>query len=233
MNLKTNIGAASWIMLIFLSGVGAQDQPQKSIAEVARENREARLRKAVQETVNQVCSKADEPKMQANYPKLQEKCKDKPAFIQAIFESAQKKLDATTEENVKRTEDGLADQTAPADASVGNTLAATPEIAQQDRAEDTQKTIDKLRGLTARQLGNAFARDIQFPGRSEWESKLALARDKFVDAMQADLDVQRSGDTKDARQHADYLLSLARLGFADVQAEGAAKAADWERRTGR
>jgi hypothetical protein len=49
--------------------------------------------------------------------------------------------------------------------------------------------------------------------------------------MQADLDVQKSNSTKPARDHVDYLLSLAQLAFADVQAEGTSKAADWSRKT--
>ncbi len=240
MALRKTLGAVGWIMMtLIFSAAAAQDQSPKSIADVARENREARLRKAVEQAVAEMCSKADDPKVRETYPRIQEKCTDKPALIQAAFESALKKLKQATQENVKRTEDGLANQTAPADA-VGRALATVPPSTQvaassagseRNDVENIQKTIDDLKGLTARQLGDRFAGDIQFPGRPEWESRLSVARDKFVAAMQADLDVQKSNSTKPARDHVDYLLSLAQLAFADVQAEGTSKAADWSRKT--
>jgi len=80
----------------------AQQQPQKSIAEVAKENRDARLRKTIEETVNELCSKVDDPKVQETYPRIQEKCKDKPALIQAAFESALRKLKEAADENTKQ-----------------------------------------------------------------------------------------------------------------------------------
>lgn len=78
-------------MALVLSAV-AQQQPQKSIAEVARENREARLRKAVEKAVAELCSQADDPKVQQTHPKIQEKCKDQPALVQTVFESTLKSL---------------------------------------------------------------------------------------------------------------------------------------------
>lgn len=119
-------GAAGWITMAFVFSA-AQGQSQKSIAEVARANREARLRKAAEDTVNQMCSKADDPKMQQTYPKIQEKCKDKPALIQAAFESALKKQKEAADENTKRPPEedkswvgrALAAQTASADSVSG------------------------------------------------------------------------------------------------------------------
>jgi hypothetical protein len=98
-DLKKISGAVGWIMMTLMFSAAAQQQSQKSLAEVARENREARLRKAVEEAVAEMCSKANDRKMQETYPKIQEKCKDKPALIQAAFESALKKQN---DENTKR-----------------------------------------------------------------------------------------------------------------------------------
>src|ERR1700730_8459910 len=92
-------------MLIFTSSAAAQRQSVKGIAEIARENREANLRKAIEETVNEMCSKAADPKMQESYPKIKEKCADKPALIQTAYENALKKLAATAGENARRAQE--------------------------------------------------------------------------------------------------------------------------------
>jgi hypothetical protein len=64
------------IVMTLVLSAAAQEQSQKSTAEVAKENREARLRKAVEEAVAEMCSKAGDPKVQETYPKIQDKCKD-------------------------------------------------------------------------------------------------------------------------------------------------------------
>jgi hypothetical protein len=110
------------IMMTLTFSAAAQEQSQKDIVEVARETREARLRKAVEETVNEMCSKADDPKMQETYPKIQEKCKDKPALIQTAFESSLKKLKEAKKNAEPPQEDkswvnrALAAQSAPANS---------------------------------------------------------------------------------------------------------------------
>jgi hypothetical protein len=110
--------------MIFTSLAPAQEQREKSIAEIARENREACLRKSVEQTVNEMCSKADDPKMQESYPKIKEKCRDKPALVQSVLEIALKKLKAATEGNAKRmgeddkswVDRAMAAQTTPSDS---------------------------------------------------------------------------------------------------------------------
>jgi hypothetical protein len=64
-------GFAVLIVMTLMLSAAAQEQSQKGIADVARENREAHLRKTVEETVNQLCSKADDPKVQETYPGIQ------------------------------------------------------------------------------------------------------------------------------------------------------------------
>src|SRR5260370_40927324 len=156
-------------MTLVLSAA-AQEQSQKSIAEVAKENREARLKKAVEEAVAEMCSNADDPKVQETYPKIQEKCKDKPALVQAAFESALKKLKEATEENVKRTQDSLANQTATGDA-VGRALAAAPSTPRsaasasdsaRNDVDSLQTMLDSLSSKSSRQLADEFGRDTEF-----------------------------------------------------------------------
>jgi hypothetical protein len=242
MDLTKSIGGIGWIMTVLIFSIAvAQGQSPKSIAEVARENREARLRRTVEAAVAEMCSKADDPKVQETYPKIQEKCTDKPALIQAAFESALKKLKEATQENVKRTEDGLANQTAPADA-VGRALAAVPPSTQgaasssesaRNDLKSLQAMFDSLSSKTSRQLADEFARDTQFPDRDAWEQRLDTARNRLVAKTQVVIDLVRSKAPSGALNNALYDMRLAQVQYSDVQAEGISKAADWEKRAGR
>ncbi len=121
--MRPYLWAALVIVALSYSTV-AQEPSDKSLGDAAREYREARLRKVIENTVNQFCSKADDPQMQQKYPKLQEKCKDKPALVQVVFDSALKNLKETEAENAKRLRDSdnswasesLTAQTAPTDS---------------------------------------------------------------------------------------------------------------------
>lgn len=138
------------LILMTLSPAAGQQQPQKSIAEVARENREARLRKTVEDTVRQMCSTADDPKVQETYPGIKEACKDKPRLIQMTFESTLKKQN---DENAKRLREqdsswvsrALAAQSAPVD-SVAAAQARVDRVCKHDLsmtpAEITSSMVD-------------------------------------------------------------------------------------------
>jgi hypothetical protein len=85
--MKTILPVAA---LVLLASSPMFSQTKKTSVEVAREDREARLRNNAEETVDQTCAKADDPKVQETYPGIQQACKDKPRLIQALFESSLK-----------------------------------------------------------------------------------------------------------------------------------------------
>lgn len=108
--------------------------------------------------------------------------------------------------------------------------------------QDAEKYADSLNAKTPRQLGEIVAKDIQFPGRDAWEKQLADRRDALVTATQTTaFSVRRAqtlseGNDKDGAQDAHTAvqeqltrLYAARRDYERVLADGADKAAKWER----
>lgn len=232
------IGAAAWIMMsLTFSAIAAPNQPQKSIAEIARENREARLRKAAEETVKEMCSRADDPKVQETYPKIKGKCKDERALIQAVFEIALRKSKEATEANVKRTQDALANETVPSDSVVtalSASQASTPSSeSRPNDVESLEAMLDSLSSKTSRELAYQFAGETQFPGRDAWEQRLDTARNRLVAKTQVVINLINSKAPSGALNNALYDMKLAQVQYSDVQADGISKAADWKKQTER
>jgi hypothetical protein len=107
-----------------------------------------------------------------------------------------------------------------------------------------EKYADDLQSKTPRQLGSITARDVQFPGRDAWESKLAAARDSLVQTTQTAVftvrtelkqlsanDVKSAGETKTVISDQLYRIQLARQNFVHVLSDGASAATQWERTT--
>ena len=112
--------------------------------------------------------------------------------------------------------------------------------------QDAEKYADNLSAKTARELGETVAKDIQFPGRDAWEKRLADSRDALVSATQtAAFSVRRAQalsevSAKDGAQDAHTAVQeqLARLygarrDYERALADGADRAAKWEKGTTR
>jgi hypothetical protein len=114
-----------------------------------------------------------------------------------------------------------------------HTSSATEASRQSSpTVEELQARLDDLSNKTPRQLGEQFARDVQFPGRDRWEEGLSAARDRLVAKIQVVLDLVRSDkSTSTALNNAVIEMRVGNNQYADAQAEGQAAAADWKRKT--
>jgi hypothetical protein len=107
----------------------------------------------------------------------------------------------------------------------------------------TEAYLTDLQDKTPRQLGEIVAKEIQFPGRDNWENRLAASRDTLITKTQAPIFTVRregsllEGDDLNRAKEAqtvvnDQLLHirLARQDFEHVLSEGATAAGEWERK---
>ncbi len=113
-------------------------------------------------------------------------------------------------------------------------LSVDPKI----RVSETQKLVDKLSNKTPRELSNGIVGENKFPGRDNWEERLAAQRDRVVQAAQTALDVaskaisdstseEKANATKAGNQAlSNFDLQLVR--YNRLVAEGIHKASDWE-----
>jgi hypothetical protein len=108
--------------------------------------------------------------------------------------------------------------------------------------QDAEKYAESLSAKTSRQLGEIVAKNIQFPSRDAWEKQLADSRDALVTATQtAAFSVRNAqtlseGSDKDEAKDAHTVvqeqltrLYSARRDYERVLADGADKAAKWEK----
>ena len=97
--------------------------------------------------------------------------------------------------------------------------------------EALEKKVDEVESKTARQLGEEFVKDIQFPGRDRWEQDLYKQKEALVAATRTWIILKRSDkSTKDALGRAAINQGIADRTYTDVQAKGIVEAAKWEKR---
>ena len=97
--------------------------------------------------------------------------------------------------------------------------------------EDLEKKVDEVASKTPRQLGEDFARDIQFPGRDRWEQDLYNEKEALVAATRNWIILKRSDrSTKDSLDRAASEQGLADRAYNDLRAKGIVEAAKWEKR---
>jgi hypothetical protein len=120
-----------------------------------------------------------------------------------------------TDDDVKHTACTFALQKAPTTISI----------------EDLEKKVDEVASKTARQSGEEFARDIQFPGRDRWEQDLYNKKEALVAATRIWIILKRSDkSTKDSLDRAASDQGIADRAYTDLQAKGIVEAAKWEKR---
>jgi hypothetical protein len=97
--------------------------------------------------------------------------------------------------------------------------------------EELEKKVDEVESKTARQLGEEFVKDIQFPGRDQWEQDLYKQKEALVAATRNWIILKRSDkSTKDALDRAAIDQGIADRAYTDLQAKGIVEAAKWEKR---
>jgi hypothetical protein len=114
-------------------------------------------------------------------------------------------------------------------------LPTDPKI----RLSEAQRLVDKLSNKTPRELSNGIVGENKFPGRDNWEERLAAQRDRVIQAAQMALDVARkivSDSTPEEKANAtkagnqalsNFDLEMGR--YNRMVAEGIHKASDWGR----
>ena len=137
------------------------------------------------------------------------------------------------------------------DDDVVHGTPATPPVSADSSIDQiegnlqaAEKYADDLQSKTPRQLGSITARDVQFPGRDAWESKLTAARDSLVQLTKTTVysvrtemkqlsanDVKSAKETKAVISDQLYHVQKARQNFVHVLSDGASAAAKWERAT--
>lgn len=114
----------------------------------------------------------------------------------------------------------------------------------EDTLEEAEKYAHDLQSKTPRQLGEITARDIEFPGRDAWESKLAAARDDLVKktdtaafTIRTEVKELSANDISNASEAKTVIngqlsdVQAARQKFEQILSDGASKAAEWEQAT--
>ena len=101
-------------------------------------------------------------------------------------------------------------------------------------AKKTDDLADYLEGRTRRQLADDIVRDIQFPGRPNWESRLDSKRQQLVAALRSAAAAYRKAESTPgigtaAMQEATWKLSLENVGWRELVEEGVRAADKWER----
>jgi hypothetical protein len=113
--------------------------------------------------------------------------------------------------------------------STSSGTSVPQKVTMSDSLGDVETQMTILAGKTSRELGNEYARDIQFPGRDRWEQDLYAATGKFIAATRGWIAVMRSSNpSKGALNDAVLNMKLAQIECSDLQAHGLAEAAKWE-----
>jgi hypothetical protein len=103
-----------------------------------------------------------------------------------------------------------------------------------DSMDNAERAISRVEDKTERQLAEDVVRDIQFPGRPEWEHRLYLKKQLQIASARALLAVVKSkASSNSAISSARFQFDLETTGYNKIKVEGIAKAADWEKKTGR
>lgn len=114
-----------------------------------------------------------------------------------------------------------------------------PTVDPRIRLSEAQKLVDKLSNKTPRELSNGIVGENKFPGRDNWEERLAAQRDHVIQAAQTAMDVARkaiSDSTPEekasatkASNQALSIFDLEMVRYNRLVAEGIHKASDWEK----
>jgi hypothetical protein len=150
----------------------------------------------------------------------------------------------TTDSKVKAQRVFTDDDVSHGESSAPTISADSPKDKIDENLEAAEKYADDLQSKTPRQLGSITARDVQFPGRDAWESKLATARDSLVQTTKTAVftvrtelkqlsanDVKSAGVTRTVVSDQLYHIQSARQNFEHVLSDGASAAAQWKRTT--
>jgi len=84
-------------------------------------------------------------------------------------------------------------------------------------------------GQTERQYANSVVRDIQFPGRDDWEHRLYAQQMKVIASSHAVLDAVAANTSDAVIRAAKSEFDLEVISRDHLKAEGIAKAGAWER----
>jgi hypothetical protein len=105
---------------------------------------------------------------------------------------------------------------------------------------DLERWVDEHASLKPRQLSESVAGDIKFPGREEWEQRLFDQKEKLVAVVRSAANtIQRMGDAHTESERASARIAVDKLEsdvrferhlYDQLVAEGAKRAADWEKR---
>lgn len=126
-----------------------------------------------------------------------------------------------------------------AHANPNQLTTSAPTVDPKIRLSEAQKLVDKLSNKTARELSNSIVGENKFPGRDNWEERLAAQRDRVIQVAQIAMDVARkavSDSTPEEKANAttagnqalsNFDLEMAR--YNRLVAEGIHKASDWEK----
>jgi hypothetical protein len=116
---------------------------------------------------------------------------------------------------------------------------SAPTVEPKIRLSEAQKLVNKLSNKTPRELSNGVVGENKFPGRDNWEGRLAAQRNHVIQAAQTALDVagkatsdstpeEKANATKASNQAlANFDLEMER--YNRLVAEGIHKASDWEK----
>lgn len=109
---------------------------------------------------------------------------------------------------------------------------ASPTRQKNYKAEATA-ALEHAKGLTAREIANQIVKDIQFPGRPEWETKLYDQSQKVIAAGQKVLDVINGSGSSDQIHSTESDFDLEVWRRDQIVNDGVARAAEWTRKTER
>jgi hypothetical protein len=101
-----------------------------------------------------------------------------------------------------------------------------------DSLEKAKRALEDAKGETEREYADSVVRDVQFPGRPDWEHRLYVQEQRVIATGQTLLDVASKSNASDALvRSAKSSFDLEVMKRDVLKVEGISKAADWERTT--
>ena len=153
-------------------------------------------------------------------------------FGQSVADAARQNRPKDAKITSKRvfTDDDLQHSASPDEVPA----ATTSKQQLSDSVNSAEKAISSVEDKTERELANDVVGDIQFPGRPDWEHKLYLKKHVQIASARALLAVVNSkASSTSVVSSARFQFDLDTTGYDEIKVEGIAKAADWEKKTGK
>jgi hypothetical protein len=153
-------------------------------------------------------------------------------FGQSVAEAARQNRPKGAKTTSKRvfTDDDFRHSASPDEVPV----ATTSKQQLAESMDDAERAISRVEDKTERELANDVVRDIQFPGRPAWEHRLYLKKQSQLASARALLAVVNSkASSASAISSARSRFDWDTTGYNEIKVEGIAKAAEWEKKTGR